>query len=460
MKKNVLLIGNGSRENALAWKISQSEKLEKLYIAPGNPGTAGFGENVNIQVADISALADFAQKNNVDLTVVGPEEPLSLGIVDEFQKRDLKIWGPSKAAAQIESSKAFSKELMKKAGVPTAEYEIFSNYDEALKYIEQYFSVSSRPTPNASEDEWRDPLTSEIRDSSARMHSLGMTQTPIVIKASGLALGKGVTVCQNLDEAKKVLKEAMVDKTFGQAGSEVVIEEFLQGREFSTHAFCDGENFIMLPSSQDHKRIFDGDLGPNTGGVGTITPLPWVTKDDMDTIARTIVAPILKALEETGAPFTGLLYPGLMMTKTGPKVIEFNCRFGGPECESYMRILKTDILDIFEACVYGKLKDLDIDWEPQSCCCIILCSKGYPEKYEKGFEISGIDEAEKVPAVKVFQAGTKLDGDKLVTNGGRVLGVTATGNDLQSALKKAYEAVKLIHFEGIYYRTDIGAKSL
>ncbi len=452
MKKKILIVGSGSRENALAWKLSQSPRVGKIFIAPGNPGTARFSENLNINATDINALIEFAQKNAADLTVVGPEDPLALGIVDAFLKQGLKIWGPSKAAAQIESSKTFAKELMKKNNIPTAEFETFSNYNEAIKYVE---------TKGA----------------------------PIVIKASGLALGKGVTICKTLDEAKGALKAAMVDKVFGDSGSEVVIEEFLEGMEFSAHAFCDGKTFKMLPFSQDHKKIFDGDQGPNTGGIGTIAPLPWTTDELINQVSEKIVQPTLEGLKNLSSPFTGLLYPGLMATGSpsflkrgtgGVKVIEFNCRFGGPECESYMRILKTDLLDILEACVQGTLDKMKIEWHPLFACCIILCSKGYPDKYDKGFPITGIEAAEKMEDVVVFHAGTAyssspplfqkggqggvitndLSAKALATAGGRVLGVTATGNDLKSALNKAYAAVKLIHFEGMHYRGDIGQKSL
>ncbi len=427
----------------MAWKLKQSPKVEKIFIAPGNPGTAEYGENVNIPATDILKLADFAEKNNIYLTIVGPEDPLALGIVDEFQKRNLKIWGPVKAAAQIESSKVFSKELMKQAGVPTAKFETFTDYSKASEYVEKHFHSRSAPIHR--------PLDQPIN---------GHATQSIVIKASGLALGKGVSICETLDEAKLALKNAMVDKIFGESGSEVVVEEFLQGMEFSAHAFCDGKNFKMLPSSQDHKRIFDGDKGPNTGGVGTIAPLPWVTSQMMEQISSQIVQPTLEVLKNMGTPFVGLLYPGLMMTKSGPRVIEFNCRFGGPECESYMRILKTDLFDILEACVNGTLNEINIEWHPTYACCIILCSKGYPGDYEKGFEITGIEEANKLDDVIVFHAGTIIHSCMIVTNGGRVLGVTATGDNLQSALDKAYSAIKLIKFEGMHYRKDIGAKSL
>jgi len=432
IKKTILIIGSGGREHALAWKLKQSPRVGKIYIAPGNAGTAQLGENIVISANDILALADFAQKEKIDFTVVGPDDSLALGITDEFQKRGLKIWGPSKTAAQIEASKAFAKELMRKNNIPTAAFKTFNNYGQALKYLE----------------------------------TVG---APIVIKASGLALGKGVAVCKMLDEAKKFLQDVMVNKIFGDAGNEVVVEEFLQGQEFSIHAFSDGKNFQLLPSSQDHKPIFDGGLGPNTGGMGTIAPVPWVSETMMAEVSSTIVKPALEGLKNLGSPFVGLLYPGLMATspsynKRGVggdiKVIEFNSRFGDPETQSYMRLLKTDLLDILEACVDGKIADLKIEWSKKSACCIVLASGGYPGKYEKGKSITGIKEAEKMEDIIVFHAGTILLDSNIVTNGGRVLGVTAIADNLQSALNKAYAAVKLIHFDGMYYRTDIGLASL
>jgi len=415
----------------LAWKLGQSEKVEKIFIAPGNAGTAGLGENVDIKATDIDALADFAEKEKIDLTVVGQDDPLALGIVDKFHKRGLRIWGPCKNAARIEASKSFAKGLMQRCGVPTARFQTFNTYKHALCYLE----------------------------------SVG---APIVIKASGLALGKGVTVCKTLDEARQALKEAMVDKTFGDAGNEVVIEEYMQGQEFSIHAFCDGKNFKLLPSAQDHKPVFDGGRGPNTGGMGTIAPVPWVTEEILGDVSDNIIAPILKGLKKEKSPFTGLLYPGLMMTDDGVKVVEFNARFGDPETQSLMRLMKTDLLSVLEASVDGKLADINIEWRPGFACCVVLASSGYPGKYEKGKKITGIEKAEKMDDIIVFHAGTtsssplNIRGNKgeIFTNGGRVLGVTATGETLQKALDKAYEAVKLIHFEGMHYRTDIGKSSL
>ena len=451
----LLIIGSGGREHTLAWKLKQSPKVGKIFIAPGNAGTLSLGENVDIKATDVLALADFAQKNNIDFTVVGPDDALALGIVDEFQKRGLKIWGPNKRAAQIESSKAFAKELMEKNNIPTAEFKTFDNYHQALNYAEKHFInsvVQARGLPNS------------------KQQAEGLHYKPIVIKASGLALGKGVMLCQTLDEAKNFLQEVMVKKIFGEAGTEVVIEQFLQGQEFSIHAFSDGKNFVMLPPSQDHKRAFDNDQGPNTGGMGTIAPVPWVNDELMNRVSSKIVKPALDGIKSVTCPFMGILYPGLIMTKDGPKVIEFNARFGDPETQSYMRLLKTDLYDILEACVNGTLDKIKIEWENKYACCIVLASGGYPGEYKKGLSITGVDEANKLDDIIVFHAGTKLENGKLVTNGlpakslatagGRVLGVTAIAHDLKSALDKAYAAVKLINFEGMHYREDIGQKSL
>ncbi len=421
--KNILIIGSGGREHALVWKLKQSSKVDRLFIAPGNAGTAKIGENINIKVNDFPALIKFAKKEKIELTIVGPDDPLALGIVDAFQNQGLRIWGPTKAAAQIEASKAFSKKLMKKNRIPTADFETFHEYDKALEYIKE-------------------------------------KGAPIVIKASGLALGKGVTVCKTLKEAKEALKKAMVEKVFGDAGSVVVIEKFLEGIEFSTHAFCDGKTFKFLPTSQDHKPIFDGDQGPNTGGMGTITPLPWVKQELRNDVMQTIIEPILDGLNKIGISYTGLLYPGLIQTKDGTKVIEINARFGDPETQSYMRLLKTDLFDIISASVNGVLVNQPIEWRKGYAACIVLASGGYPGSYQKGYEITGIEEAEKMENIVVFHAGTSFKNNKLVTNGGRVLGVTAVGNTLKGALDKAYKAVEVINFEGKQFRADIGAKSL
>jgi phosphoribosylamine--glycine ligase len=326
----ILIIGGGGREHAIAWKLKQSPKVGKIYIAPGNGGTLALGENVNIQTNEFEKLVDFAEKENIDLTVVGPDDPLGAGIVDVFKKRGLKIWGPIKYVAQIEASKAFAKDLMAKQNIPTAKFQTFNNYEEALKYIRE-------------------------------------KGVPIVIKASGLALGKGVTVCQTLEEAEKALRESMVEKVFGESGNTVVIEECLVGPEFSVHAFCDGKSYQLFPSSQDHKPVFDGGKGPNTGGMGTIAPVPWVTREIMKTVEEKIVKPVLAGLEEEGAPFVGLIYPGVMQTQDGPKVIEFNCRLGDPETQSYIRLLKTDLLEIFEASLEERLNEIEIEWKKRFC---------------------------------------------------------------------------------------------
>jgi phosphoribosylamine--glycine ligase len=420
---DVLLIGSGGREHALAWKLKRSPKLGKLYIAPGNGGTQSLGENVPITAMDLENLAKFAEEKKVGLTIVGPDDPLALGIVDLFKSRGLRVWGPSKAAAQIEASKAFSKELMREAGIPTAEFQIFRDHSDALQYVKE-------------------------------------KGAPIVVKASGLALGKGVYVCQTLEEAELALKEIMLDKLFKDAGNEVVVEEYLDGQEISMHALCDGKDFLMFPPSQDHKPVGEGDTGPNTGGMGTIAPLPWVSAEVMDDLAKAVVRPTLDALAEHDAAFTGLLYPGLKMSSNGAKVLEFNARFGDPETQVYVRLMGSDILDLLEACVDGNLAAQNIEWHPGFAANIVLASGGYPGEYKKGLPITGIEEAEKIPGVVVFHAGTKIDNDQLVTSGGRVLGICAIGATLKEALERAYQAADLIKFEGKYMRRDIGAKSL
>lgn len=420
---DVLLIGSGGREHALAWKLKQSKRLGKLYIAPGNGGTQALGENVAIGVMEFEKLADFASDMHIGLVVVGPDDPLAAGIVDYLESRGLRAWGASKAGAQLEASKAFSKLLMQEAGIPTAEFKIFSKYDEALAYV---------------------------RAQGA----------PIVVKASGLALGKGAYVCMTMQEAESALDEIMVKKVHKEAGDEVVIEEYLDGPEISTHALCDGKNYVMFPSSQDHKRALDGDEGKNTGGMGTIAPLPWVTAETMDAVAREVVEPTLKAMAARGTPFKGLLYPGLMMTAKGPRVLEYNARFGDPETQVYMRLLKTDLLDLFDACIDGTLDTLSIEWSQGYAANIVLASGGYPDAYKKGLPITSIEDAEKIPGVVVFHAGTRFQGESLETSGGRVLGVSAVGGTLKEALEIAYQAADLIQFEGKHLRRDIGAKSL
>ena len=422
-QKNVLLIGSGGREHALAWKLVQSPRIGKLFIAPGNGGTVHLGENIPIKADDIPALITFAKKSSIDLVVVGPDDPLAIGIVDQFKKEGFLIFGPTQAAAQIEASKAFAKKLMQEANIPTAAFRVFTDHGEALQYLESQ-------------------------------------RAPIVVKASGLALGKGAIVAKTMDEAKTALKSIMVDGAFGEAGNEVVIEEFLEGQEISIHAFSDGVSSAMMPTSQDHKPVGEGDTGPNTGGMGAIAPVPWVTDDLKNKIAQTILDPTLMAMKQRGCTFSGCLYPGLKITSEGPKVLEFNARFGDPETQSLMRLLKTDLLDVLHACASGKLNEISIEWNSDYAACIVIASGGYPGAYQKGFPIAGIYEAEKGEDVIVFHAGTKFVDGAFLTAGGRVLGVSATGPTLAEALRKAYAGAEKIKFEGMYYRKDIGAKAL
>ncbi|MFA5791593.1 MAG: phosphoribosylamine--glycine ligase [Candidatus Paceibacterota bacterium] len=422
-RQKILIIGSGGREHAIGWKVAQSLNASQLFFTPGNAGTAKIGTNLEIKATDIAGLLDFAKKEKIDLTLALPDDPLALGIVDEFKKAGLRIFGPTKSATQIESSKAFSKNFMHRHNLPTAKFEIFNNFEKAKEYVlKQSF--------------------------------------PIVIKASGLAFGKGVIICKNFSEANNALENIIIKKIFGESGNQVVIEEFLTGLEISIHAFSDGENYSIFPTSQDHKKIGEGDTGPNTGGMGTIAPLPFITKEFLKNIENNIVAETLSGMKNDGNSFEGLLYPGLMLTKDGPKILEYNARFGDPETQTYMRLLDTDILDIFNACVDGKLNEIEIKWKNLSACTIVLASGGYPGNYEKGKIISGITEIEKQDDIIIFHAGTKMEEGKLVTNGGRVLGVSTTGNNLEEALTKAYKAIESISFEGMQYRKDIGKKSL
>lgn len=415
----VLVIGSGGRENALAWKLDQSPRIGKLYVAPGNGGTWQIAKNVAINSADISGLVQFAEEKSIDLTVVGPDDSLALGVVDAFQARGLRIFGPTRSAAKIESSKAFAKKLMQEENIPTASFRIFNNYEEALAYIRK-------------------------------------KGAPIVVKASGLALGKGAYPCNTLGEAESALANIMIDRAHKDAGNEVIVEEFLDGQEVSVHAFCDGKDFVLLPTAQDYKPIWEG--GKNTGGMGTIAPVSCITQDALQVISKQIVRPTLDALANRGRIFTGLLYPGLKMTGSGLKVLEFNARFGDPETQSYMRLLKTDLLDILESCVDGTLANLKIEWHSGFAACVVLASAGYPYGYRTNVSISGISDAENVPGVVVFHAGTKFT-DTLRTSGGRVLGISAVGATLSETIDRAYKAVHVIHFEGMYYRKDIGAKA-
>ncbi len=415
---NILVIGSGGREHALAWKLKQSPRVKKIFTAPGNPGTAQVGENIALDILDHQAVIDFVKEKQIDLVVVGPDDALASGIVNSLQEAGIKVFGPTKEAAEIEWSKSFAKELLERLNIPTAKSKTFTDIAEAKDYVRDH-------------------------------------KYPLVIKASGLALGKGVVIAQTREESEQALEEMMSQKTFGVAGETVVIEEFLKGEEISIHAFCDGETVIMFPSAQDHKRIFDNDQGPNTGGMGTVAPVPGVSKDVLNQVEREVVIPIIEELKNIGRPFKGVLFPGIMLTKNGPKVLEFNARFGDPETQSYMHILKTDLIEILLACIEGALDTTRIEWEDKSACCVVFASKGYPGNYERGLPITGISDAEKIDDVIIFHAGTKSDAGQIVTNGGRVLGISAMGPTLEEARQKAYSAVELINFEGKQFRKDI-----
>ena len=426
---NILLIGSGGREHALAWKIARSPKCGKLYAAPGSDGMSSLAENVNIKVDDINGLLQFAKANNVGLTVVGPELPLACGIVDEFQRSGLKIFGPTREHARLEGSKVYSKELMKRLGVPTADFRVFDRYDDALKYLEE-------------------------------------KKTPIVIKADGLASGKGVMVCKSMSDAMAALKTIMVDRAFGSAGDKVIIEDCLVGQEASIIVISDGNNIVALESSQDHKRIFDGDKGPNTGGMGAYSPAPIVTPELLKKILDTSVYPVIRALAAEGRPYKGALYAGIMVTDKGPYVLEFNVRFGDPETQVIMPRLKSDLVDIMERSVDGKLEGYNMEWDPRPCVSVVAASGGYPGDFNKGMPIKGLEEASKMPDVIIFHAGTKLgrratDGHNLfLANGGRVLNITALGHDYKSAIDRCYEAVRMVHFDRMHYRTDIAHRAI
>jgi phosphoribosylamine--glycine ligase len=397
--------------------------VTKLYIAPGNGGTALEGENVPIQADDIPALVAFAVDHSIGLVVTGPELPLVLGLKNALTKKGIPCFGPGAYAAQLEGSKGFAKSVMREAEVPTADFAIFDDYKMARAYLV------------------KQPM-------------------PVVIKADGLAAGKGVVIAANLDEGLQALKEMMQDKIFGSAGTRVVIEEALQGEEASFLAFCDGHTVVPLPSAQDHKRIGDGDTGPNTGGMGAYSPAPILTRKDYQATSDLVIKPIIQHLDSIDHPFKGVLYAGLMYTDNGPYVLEYNVRFGDPECQPLLARLDTDIVEIMLACEEGRLHEIDIAIKPEHCMCVVLAAEGYPGNYAKGMEITGIDEAETMEGVKVFQGGTRVENGKTVTAGGRVLGVTALGKDLATAKARAYEAVDKIHFQGKYYRKDIGDKGL
>lgn len=425
----ILLIGSGGREHALAWKIRQSPKCEKLYAAPGSDGMAAIAERVKIKADDIAGLLQFAKKENIGLTVVGPEAPLVAGIVDAFQEAGLAIFGPAKAPAQLEGSKVYSKELMKRLGVPTADFKVFNNYEKALKHLEE-------------------------------------KRVPVVIKADGLAAGKGVMVAKTIEDAREALKTIMVDKAFGAAGDKVIIEDCLVGEEASIIVVSDGNNVLPLASSQDHKRVFDSDKGPNTGGMGAYSPAPIVTDELLKKIMDAAIYPIIRALASEGNHFKGVLYAGIMVTDKGPYVLEFNVRFGDPETQAILPRLKSDIVELMERAIAGRLGGYLLDWDPRPCVSIVITSGGYPGDFEKGMEIQGLDQVAAMHDVIVFHAGTKLgrrandDGKLFITNGGRVLNITALGSDYKTAIAHCYEAVRAIHFDRMHYRTDIACRAV
>ena len=418
----LLMIGGGGREHALIRKLKESPRVETIYCAPGNGGISRDAQCVAISAMDIDSVVQFAQENPVDLVFVAPDDPLAAGMVDALEAAGIRAFGPSKLAAEIESSKVFSKNLMKKYGIPTARYEVFDAPETALSYI-------------LEQNAW-----------------------PAVIKADGLALGKGVVIAQNEAEARDALHSMMEDKIFGESGSRVVVEEFLTGPEVSVLAFTDGETVRPMVSSMDHKRAYDGDKGPNTGGMGTISPNPYYTAEIAKRCMEEIFLPTVRAMQQEGRPFKGCLYFGLMLTPNGPKVIEYNSRFGDPETQVVLPRLKTPLIEIVEAVVNGTLAQQEIEWEDNACACVVMASGGYPKSYPKGLEITGLDDNGQIPGVTVYHAGTSYKDGKFFTAGGRVLGVTACGNTLAAALQKAYDGVHRIHFEGAHYRKDIGHK--
>ena len=416
----ILIVGGGGREHAIAWKLAKSPKVEKLYCAPGNAGIAEVAECVNIGVMEFDKLVAFAKEHEIDLTVVAPDDPLAAGAVDAFEAAGLRAFGPRANAAILEGSKAFSKDLMKKYGIPTAAYETFNDPEKALAYLE-----------------------------TAKM--------PIVLKADGLALGKGVLICKDLEEAKAGVKTLMMDKQFGSAGDEIVIEEFMTGREVSMLSFVDGKTIKIMTSAQDHKRAKDGDQGLNTGGMGTFSPSPFYTPEVDAFCKEHIYQKTVDAMKAEGREFKGIIFFGLMLTADGPKVLEYNARFGDPETQVVLPRMKNDLVDLFEACIDGTLDQIELEFEDNAAVCVVLASAGYPEHYEKGFEIRGLENFRDKEGYYVFHAGSKFDDQgRVVTNGGRVLGVTATGSNLKEARANAYKATEWINFDNKYMRHDIG----
>lgn len=431
----VLVIGSGGREHAIVWKLAQSPRISEMICAPGNAGIGAERLMSNhsrvrtqsIAATDLDGIVDFSKKESVDLVVVAPDDPLGMGLIDRLQAEGIRAWGPNQKAAQFEASKAFAQSFMDRHGIPTAKAGDFTEMESAMAFVE----------------------------------SLG---GKCAVKVDGLALGKGVFICQNKEEAQAAIEEILVKKTFGEAGSRVVIQEFLEGMEVSLHAVCDGAHALLFPTSQDHKRAFDGDEGPNTGGMGTYSPAPFLSDAEIENIRQFIVEPWLKGCREEGIDYRGILYPGIILTESGPKVLEFNSRFGDPETQVYLPRMKNDLLEVMEACIDGRLADYQLEWETYACVCVVVASGGYPAQYEKGKIIQGIEAAEKSDAgtVKIFVAGASAESPEAEwkTSGGRVLGVTAWGADLETARKKAYLAVDEIRFEGAFWRKDIAQKAL
>ncbi len=415
----VLIVGSGGREHAIAWKVAQSKKVDQIYCAPGNAGIEEYAECVPIGAMEFDKLVAFAKEKEIDLTVIGMDDPLVGGVVDAFEAEGLRVFGPRKNAAILEGSKAFSKDLMKKYNIPTAAYENFDNAKEALAYLET-------------------------------------AKFPIVLKADGLALGKGVLICNTLEEAKEGVRSIMMDKKFGTAGNRMVIEEFMTGREVSVLSYVDGKTIKTMTSAQDHKRAGDGDTGLNTGGMGTFSPSPFYTEEVDDFCNKYIYQATVDAMAAEGREFKGIIFFGLMLTENGPRVLEYNARFGDPEAQVVLPRMKNDIVEVFEACIDGTLDQIDLQFEDNAAVCVVLASEGYPVKYEKGFVIKGLEKFKDKEGYYVFHAGTKKAEEGIVTNGGRVLGVTAKGKDLKEARANAYEAINLVEFENKYYRHDIG----
>jgi phosphoribosylamine--glycine ligase len=419
----ILVIGRGGREHAIIWKLKQSPKVSHLYCAPGNGGMASLATCVPINELEFEKIIQFAKQEQIDLVVVGPDEPLSRGIVDDLEQQGIAVFGPRANAAILEGSKSFTKDLMKKYNIPTANFEVFEDYDSAWMYIEQQ-------------------------------------GVPIVIKADGLAAGKGVTVAFSLEQAKQALHAILIDKVFGESGNKVVIEEYLQGQEMSLLAFVDGEVVRPMVASQDHKPVYDGDQGPNTGGMGTYSPLPHISQEIIQQAIETILQPTATAMVQEGRPFKGVLYAGLMMTATGVKTIEFNARFGDPETQVILPRLASDLLDILLAVVQGTLDQQVIEWKQEAAVCVIVSSEGYPGPYAKGHVISGLEQVAQMPDIAIFHAGTAIEDGQVVTSGGRVIGITALAPSIAAAREQAYRAMKHIHFTGMHYRTDIAMKAL